>query len=150
MADLPQLNDHLGYRLRQVSNHVSHRFAQKMADSGVTVAEWVTLRLLHGAAPITSGALALRMGMTRGAITKLVDRLHVKQLVDRAADAEDARIRILSLTAQGRALLPRLAALAEENEAECFGHLWEEERALFAMLLDRMVDRLDLSDIAVE
>ena len=34
-----------------MSNHVSHAFAQKVSAKGVTVAEWVLMRSLHGAEP---------------------------------------------------------------------------------------------------
>ena len=50
----------------------------------VTVAEWVVLRELYnsGSAP---SALADRLGMTRGAISKLADRLIAKEMIVRRA-----------------------------------------------------------------
>ena len=57
-----------------MSNHVSHAFAIKLAGVGVTVAEWVVLRELYDAESAPS-ALAEQLGMTRGAISKLADRL---------------------------------------------------------------------------
>ena len=41
-----ELTTHLGYWLRLVSNHVSQAFARKLEGRGVTVAEWVVMRLL--------------------------------------------------------------------------------------------------------
>ena len=43
---VPELTDHLGYWLRQVSNHVSQGFARKLAAQDVTVAEWAVMRVL--------------------------------------------------------------------------------------------------------
>ena len=40
------LEDHLGYWLRLLSNEVSARFAGKLESYGVTVAQWVVLRIL--------------------------------------------------------------------------------------------------------
>ena len=68
------LEDHVGYWLRFVSNHVSHAFAQKVEAHGVTVAEWVVLRRLLDLGDAAPSALADGLGMTRGAISKLVDR----------------------------------------------------------------------------
>ena len=76
------LKEHVGFWLRFVSNHVSHAFARKLLDSGVTVAEWVVLREMYGEEEMSSSDLAERIGMTRGAISKLVDRLVGKALVD--------------------------------------------------------------------
>lgn len=61
-----QLTDHLGYWLRQVSNHVSHGFARKLADKDVTVAEWGLMRILYGKEPSAPSRLADEMGLTRG------------------------------------------------------------------------------------
>jgi hypothetical protein len=44
LGDVSQLEAHLGYWLRAVSNHVSHAFKMKVETHGVTVAEWVVLR----------------------------------------------------------------------------------------------------------
>ena len=67
-ADVPELTAHLGYWLRQVSNHVSHAFARKLEAEGVTVAEWTMLRELYGGHALGPSRLAERMGLTRGAI----------------------------------------------------------------------------------
>src|SRR5580704_8608408 len=96
------LESHLGFWLRLVSNHVSHAFAQRLEALGVTVVEWVLLRELYDGERAPS-SLAERMGMTRGAITKLADRLARRGLIGRKADARDGRAQLLTLTGQGRA-----------------------------------------------
>ena len=68
-----ELTAHLGYWLRFVSNHVSLAFARKLESRGVTVAEWVVLRELYESAPVAPSEVAERLGLTRGAITKLAD-----------------------------------------------------------------------------
>ena len=85
-TELSSLESHLGYWLRYVSNHVSHAFAVKLAGSEVTVAEWVVLRELYDSESAPSD-LADRLGMTRGAISKLADRLIAKDMIVRRADA---------------------------------------------------------------
>ena len=62
------LETHLGYWLRYVSNHVSQAFARKVEARGVTVAEWVVLRELYDADDALPARIAERIGMTRGAI----------------------------------------------------------------------------------
>ncbi len=85
------LEAHLGYWLRYVSNQVSHAFALKVATHGVSVAEWVVLRELFDEPETTASQLADKLGMTRGAISKIVDRLEAKALMTRTADVMDAR-----------------------------------------------------------
>ena len=140
------LESHLGYWLRLVSNHVSGAFADKIAARQVTVAEWVVLRELYDGARSPS-LLAQRMEMTRGAITKLADRLVDRKLVSRMASATDGRAQILSLTGQGRALVPQLAALADRNDAEFFSGLSERDRAKLRGLLLQIVRGRDLKGV---
>lgn len=138
------IGSHLGYWLRFVSNHVSQGFARKLEERDVTVAEWVTMRELYDDSEIAPSRLAAHIGITRGAITKLADRLIAKQLVVRRADDEDGRAQILSLTKKGRALVPELAALADRNDEEYFGHLSAGEKRQLDMLLRGIVERSGL------
>lgn len=131
------LDQHLGYWLRFVSNAVSHSFQQKVQAKGVTVAEWVVLRELFGSTGAAPSDIAARLRMTRGAISRLVDRLTSKGLVGRDGDPSDARRQRVSLTARGRTLVPALAALADGNDDEFFGHLNTRDRAaLIATMQD--------------
>src|SRR5271156_6669618 len=101
---LSALESHLGYWLRYVSNHVSQSFARKVETHGVTVAEWVLMRQLLDEDALAPSRLAERMGMTRGAVTKLADRLIAKSLLTRKADPGDGRAQTLALTVKGRRL----------------------------------------------
>jgi DNA-binding MarR family transcriptional regulator len=143
------LTSHLGYWLRYVSNHVSHAFALKLEAEGVTVAEWVVLRELYGEAAMAPSRLADRLGLTRGAISKLADRLIAKHLVAREDSQTDRRAHTLALTPHGRALVPRLSALADQNDAEFFDHLDAEERETVERILKTVVERRGLKAIPV-
>lgn len=144
------LTEHLGFWLRTVSNHVSHAFAGRLAAQGVTVAEWVMMRALYGKDPMPPSRVADEMGMTRGAITKLADRLIGKSLIVRRADSEDGRAQTLALTPQGSRLVPKLAALADRNDAEFFGGLSRAERDTLERLLKRLVEQGRMTAMAID
>lgn len=144
------LHDHLGYWLRMVSNAVSHSFARKVESEGVTVAEWVFLRVLYDVDRIAPSLLAERMGMTKGAISKLADRLLEKDLIKREANREDRRAHMLALTSMGRALVPRLAELADANDATFFGALTPDERIGLEKLLRKIALDRELTNVPVE
>ena len=136
-----ELTAHLGYWLRYVSNHVSLAFARKVEAHGVTVAEWVLLRHLYDVDAMAPSQLAERMGMSRGAISKLADRLSAKAFIKRRDDPKDGRAHTLSLTGAGRSLVPKLAALADANDAEFFEHLTAKDRAKLLQILQDLVGR---------
>lgn len=143
------LEGHLGYWLRFVSNQVSQAFAEKLAGRGVTVAEWVVMRALYDADALPPSALAERMGSTRGHLSRLGERLLAKALVSRTPDARDGRSHALALTPAGRALVPELAALADRNDAEFFGHLGADERAAIEGAMREIVRRHGLRSVPV-
>lgn len=150
MPDVSPLDAHIGFWLRFVSNHVSHAFQRKVEAHGVTVAEWVVLRQLLALGEVPPSRLAEEMGMTRGGVSKLVDRLHAKKLVIRSAGGDDRRFQSVGLTAAGRSLVPKLAALADENDSEFFGHLSDEQRDQLADLLKDVVRRRGLKGIPTQ
>lgn len=148
-TELSSLETHLGYWLRYVSNHVSHAFGLKLMGAGVTVAEWVVLRELYDSDRAPS-ALADRLGMTRGAISKLADRLIAKEMIVRSSSADDRRFQSLALTRQGRAITPKLAALADRNDAEFFAGLDIETRAMIMGAMKDIVRRNGLQGAPVD
>lgn len=148
--DPSPLDAHLGFWLRFVSNHVSHAFQRKVEAHGVTVAEWVVLRQLFALGDVPPSRLADEMGMTRGGVSKLVERLHAKELVTRTSGEGDKRFQSVGLTAAGKKLVPKLAALADENDAEFFGHLTGEQRDAVTDLLKDIVRRHGLKDFPTQ
>ncbi|WP_111561866.1 MarR family winged helix-turn-helix transcriptional regulator [Rhizobium sp.] len=152
MAKVKPISDieaHLGYWLRTVSNAVSQSFARNVEAEGVTVAEWVFLRMLYDVESIAPSQLAERMGMTKGAISKLADRLVEKNLVSRDAKPDGKRGQTLMLKPAARELVPRLAELADRNDAMFFGGLSPEERGELERLLRLIARERGLSDIPV-
>jgi DNA-binding MarR family transcriptional regulator len=149
-SPLPTLDAHLGYWLRRVSNEVSGAFARALQTEGVSAAEWVALRLLHGEAKRTPGDLAGLTGMTRGAVTKVLDKLEAKALVTRAVNPEDNRVQWLSLTRSGQRLVPKLAALADRNDAHFFGCLSTAEQRALQKLLEKLTDFHRLREVPVD
>ncbi len=141
---------HIGFWLRMVSNHVSHAFAARLADRKVTVAEWCLMRVLYGRDPLPPSRLAEEMGLSRGAITRLADRLIAKSMILREASTVDRRAQTLALTDRGRALVPDLAALADRNDAEFFECLPPRERETLKRLLKSLAQRGHMTAIPIE
>ncbi len=145
------LQRHIGFWLRLVSNSVSQAFAAKLALCDVTVAEWVVMREIYDDdAAIAPSAIARMTGMTRGAISKLTDRLVSKELCVRKDSEADRRFQELRLTRKGRALIPRLEQLAEQNEAEFFSGLSRNERQALKGLLIKTAGLNNLQNFPVE
>lgn len=148
--EVSRLKSHVGFWLRLVSNHVSHSFARKLLASGVTVAEWVVLREMFERGQTAPSVLAEEIGLTRGAISKLVERLLDKKLVTREECDDDRRFQSVALTAKGSRLVPKLAALADENDEEFFSTLSAAERKELIAVMQRLVKANNLRGLPTE
>lgn len=124
------LRDHLGYWLRRLSDEVHGRFEKQLAEHGVTVSQWAVLITVHRDDASTTREVARYVGIDAGAVSRLVDRLIAKGLMSRESDPGSRRIMRLTLTEAGRALAPRLAEVADLNDAHFFAHLDPARRLL--------------------
>jgi DNA-binding MarR family transcriptional regulator len=145
-----ELRSHTGFWLRFVSNHVSHAFAKKLLDSGVTAAEWVILREIYDTDEMPPSSLAEQTGLTRGAISKLIERLVAKKLVSRKEGNDDRRYQRIALTPAGRRLVPTLAAVADRNDHEFFKPLTSKEQQALIATLKKLVHAHDLHKLPTE
>lgn len=114
------------------------------------VSEWVVLRALHGGEVTSPGALVHLLGMTKGAVSKLLERLEERGLVTRTTSDVDRRQQVLALTPEGRTLVPRLARLADENDREFFGHMTPQLREMVLRALQGIVEIHQLKGAPVD
>jgi DNA-binding MarR family transcriptional regulator len=145
-----ELKSHIGFWLRFVSNHVSQAFARRLLASGITVAEWVVLRQMYDADDMSPSVLAEQIGMTRGATSRLIDRLVAKRLVSRQGRSDDRRYQDIALTPAGRRSVPALAAIADENDEEFFTPLSTREHDALVAILKKLVQAHGLRKIPTE
>lgn len=144
------LEAHVGYWLRLVSNQVSQAFARELEARGISVAEWVALRLVYQRDRMTPTQLSERTRLTRGAISKVVDKLESKGLLVRTADPDDGRAQQMSLTRRGHQLVPQLARLADANEERFFACLTARDRATLMRLLRQLTDAHHLTGAPID
>lgn len=145
------LKSHIGYHLRIVSNAVSHSFAKKLATQDVTVAEWVILREMYSQEENTSPSIVAEItGLTRGAVSKLIDRLLHKGHVTRAEATGDRRYQDIRLTPKAAKLIPKLSKIADENDATFFSELSQTERDLLLETLIKLTELHKLNTNPIE
>ena len=128
-------NDHhLGLLLERAGRVVGERLDRAIGRDGVTSDHWRVLRLLADAEGHAMGELADRMEMNPPTLTKLIDRMVGKSLVQRAADPEDSRRVLVYATDGGLDLLEELQGKVDEHHAAL--------RALLGERIARQLERL--------
>lgn len=138
-ASPSRLEDHLGYWLRKLSNHVSAGFAARLEKHAVSVPQWVVMRILYDEKSLPLKEIAARVGVDQGALSRMIDRMNAAGWTTRVEDQEDRRRVEISLTKQGRALVPKLAREADENERLLFGGLPPAQREAFERTLRALI-----------
>jgi DNA-binding MarR family transcriptional regulator len=99
---------------------------RKILETGkftLPYAELKCLMLFRGERYLTVKGIAQKLGVAKSRVTKLINGLSEKRLVNRIDDPEDARIRLISLSGKGK-------AVADEIE--------EFEQGLFQAMLIQM------------
>jgi DNA-binding MarR family transcriptional regulator len=91
----------------------------------------------------TAVELADLYGLEASSITRLVDRLERKKLIERTRSRVDRRKAILSLTPRGQAALQRAVKIAGPIAIAMWKGVSEKERQTLAKIVTRLVENLD-------
>jgi DNA-binding MarR family transcriptional regulator len=132
--------DSVGYLLNQVVLSMRRTIEQRMAVHGLTAAQWYPLWRLKLGHAGTARELARDTDIDAGAMTRLLDRLVHKGLVERSRSATDRRALVLRLTPAGEAVaaeVPRVLAQVNNDYLRGFD---ADEWQLLQGLLRRMLD----------
>jgi DNA-binding MarR family transcriptional regulator len=134
------LEDHAGFWLRKLSNAVSQSFAERVERHGVSVANWVVLRVLYDHEALALKDIVERVGVDQGSLSRMVDRLLEKDLVERVENPDDRRAVRISLTRVGRQLVPKLAREADENDKAFFAALPARKREELLVTIETLLE----------
>lgn len=105
------------------------------------------LAVLDGSAePLSPTAIAGRLLVTTASVTSLLDTLERRGLVERRADPDDRRRLLVSLTADGRALVDRFLPEVVALQTAAMAGLSESQRRQLRLLLGKVRDGLSAVD----
>ena len=96
---------------------------------GLSITTAATLATLERSGPRRLTSLAELEGVTQPAMTQIVARLQEAGLASRAADPDDGRVVLVSITPEGRAELDRRRAARGGRLTGMLAELSDEERA---------------------
>ena len=131
--------DSVGYLLNQVMISMRRQVEQAMTAHDLTAAQWYPLWRLRRDGPGTAQELARDMDIDAGAMTRLIDRLAAKGLLQRLRCDTDRRRVMLTLTAAGEAVaghVPQVLADVNNTYLRDFSRdEWQQLTALLRRML---------------
>ncbi|MBE7420123.1 MAG: MarR family transcriptional regulator [Ideonella sp.] len=135
-----EMCDSVGYQLVGLVAQMRREVDRRMAELDLTDAQWKPLWLLKTGRGDTANELARAMDVDAGAVTRMIDRLESKALLERVRSDADRRVVHLRLTPAGDAVakkVPFVLAAVNNDFLRGFGEAeWKQLRRL----LGRMVD----------
>jgi DNA-binding MarR family transcriptional regulator len=119
-------------------------FLAESTDGELTQAQYNALRILRGAGKdgLPTLEIAERMMERTPGVTRMIDRLETKGLVERRRSTEDRRQVFCRITKQGEALMKRLDPLVDAHDERLFAALTKQETRELIRLLDKVRNRL--------
>lgn len=134
--DLDVLPGHYIRRLQQIAVAL---FLQETADHGVTPVQYASLHTVALTPGIDQRTLARTIGFDTSTIAGVIDRLEARGLMLRSASTDDRRVRLLTLTAEGHALLAAIVPDMLRAQERILDPLPRGERREFMRMLRALV-----------
>ena len=134
--------DDLATRLRLDISRMARRLRQE-AGAGLSPSQTAALVTIERHGPLTPSELAERERVQRPTVTRVLARLEEAGLVARAADPQDRRSSLVSISDDGRALLQSARARKDAYLARRIDALEPADREALeraAALLERMLE----------
>ncbi|OBJ53156.1 MarR family winged helix-turn-helix transcriptional regulator [Mycobacterium sp. 1423905.2] len=128
----------LGYLLYRVGAVLRPEVGAALSPLGLTLPEFVCLRMLAQSPGSSSAELARHAGVTPQAMNTVLRRLEDSGVVARPASVSSGRALPATLTSQGRALLKRAETVVRGADARILAKLTAPQQREFKRMLERL------------
>lgn len=126
------------FLLAQLGAEAADRFADRVAELGLTPREAGAIRVLGQRQGLSQRELAERLGTVPSRLVALVDELETKGFVVRERSEGDRRNNVLTLAPEGERMLAQLREVAEAHQEDVLSPLAADEQSALAELLAKL------------
>lgn len=130
----------------QLARHLATSMDRRMAPFNVTGQQAALLLRCSVSPDATPSRLAPWLGTDNAGITRLLDRLEAKGLIERRMNPADRRAIVVQPTAAGQALVPQLVPAFREVIAQLLDGFATDELPMLESLLRRLLDNIEMHD----
>ena len=122
-----QGTDHVWLVMMKAMRALTRYAAAGIEETGLGLSDFAVLEVLLHRGPLPVNTIGPIVDLTPGSISIAVDRLFAKGLVSRVESSEDRRVRIVDLTARGKALIDSAFRKHSGQMRKAFAELSPEE-----------------------
>jgi DNA-binding MarR family transcriptional regulator len=129
-----------GYIIERTAKRLKRAFQQTLAslEADITVDQWVVLDLVQKHMGMSQQEIAAATAKDRPTVTRIIDKLEIKQLVERKGIQEDRRKYGIYATSQGAAKVAQLMPKVEEFRLAHFEGLDDSDVEDLLRIMDKI------------
>jgi len=124
--------------ISRAQNALADELDAKLAPFDLTAAQYVVLSTLHSGRANIAAQICKELSYSPGAMTRMLNRLEQKGMIQKAPSRDNRRTVQLELTEEGRRLFPTLLEASGTVIDQYFGTFSQHELETFETLLLKM------------
>lgn len=137
------IEESLGFIINRTHQKLSNYLTRKFKPYDITPEQWGLLNRLWAKEGISQKELSEISTKDQTTVTRILDKLERKGLIERQTSPDDRRSFLIFLTASGRRLEDKLVPLAYETLDEALQGLSAEEIKQLKVLLNKIFINVD-------
>lgn len=131
------------YTINRLLVKIKKNMAKQIKSYDVTLEQWSLLTRLWKCDSISQTELAIRTNKDLPTVTRSLDKLIKKGLIEKKANPNDSRAYLIYLTEEGRKLEEPLDSIAQEVENKILENLNPSDVVMLKKILKSISDNFD-------
>jgi len=128
----------------KISTAINRTFLRSFAQEGIdiTTEQWSVLACLWKKDSVTQQTLCMLTSKDKPSMTRLIDNLEKRSLVQRMPDKSDRRNNLIHLTQAGLALQTKATEIVQNIAAKTLNNITEDEMNVSRVVLKKIMANL--------
>jgi DNA-binding MarR family transcriptional regulator len=135
--------DSIGYLVKRSQRLMQDRIEGLFADQGFTLQQWVVMMHIRDGLALTVADLCRELHHDSGAMTRLIDQLEGRGVIERRRNPQDRRVIELSLTDSGNESIATLISIVTDGLNVTLEEFTRDEVKMLKSLLRKLIGRLE-------
>lgn len=138
-----KLDDHVGFMLAKTVRNLTFLLNNEFSQYGITTEQWSLLKKLHEQEGSSIKDLAQGVGKDQANVTRILDVLEKRGLVQRCSNPNDKRSTLIRFTTEGKELTESLIPIDANVHEIAVDGLSEQDFIALKQLLSKLNHNVD-------
>lgn len=139
------LSESLGTQLNLIARSIRLTLEKKLASEGITPSQWMMVMALEENDHQVQSDLGKKLNLDNATITRIVDKLTEKGLLERKQAKDDRRAQIVSLTDKGKKKCNKYSKIGDDVNQKASIGIPDNDREKLMSLLSKIQINLENS-----